>query len=369
MPGARRFVSVASPLGQRLRWFLALCCVLATPLLSGAGPFTVYGPVTFARGPGLRGALPSTTFPVKNPSAVYTIRVTRVLGAEPLISINDMPVVGPTDFPEGQDTILRPVTLLAANSIEVVVVGQAGAQATVGIIGDDTDAPVIVGARSPDPNAAGWNSSDVAVTFICTDETSNIVNCSPPTSVTTEGANQVVNGSATDQGGNTANTSVQVSLDKTAPTFTWTSPADGSTFSTPNITATATVADALSGVASATCNGQPATISAGALSCPVTLSPGPNTIVGSVTDVAGNTTTQNLSVTLATTLTVTDFNPKTASIGTLVSMSGAGFASTAVVTLNKQGGASTDGKSGPGTSPRGAISLSTFTMTSCSRRS
>jgi hypothetical protein len=83
----------------------------------------------------------------------------------------------------------------------------------------DKTAPTITASVSPSPNGAGWHNTDVAVTFTCTDATSGIATCSGPITVTTEGANQVIIGTAVDNAGNTVTTSVTLNIDKTAPSL------------------------------------------------------------------------------------------------------------------------------------------------------
>jgi hypothetical protein len=77
----------------------------------------------------------------------------------------------------------------------------------------------IAGARSPSPNANGWNNTDVTITFSCSGGAGGIASCGPsPQVVSTEGANQSRKGVATDHSGATASTSVQgINIDKTPP--------------------------------------------------------------------------------------------------------------------------------------------------------
>jgi hypothetical protein len=72
---------------------------------------------------------------------------------------------------------------------------------------DDVTAPTITVTVSPAPNAAGWNHTDVTVTFTCEDAESGIASCPPPVTVTTEGTWQVVSGQATNGVGLTATAS------------------------------------------------------------------------------------------------------------------------------------------------------------------
>jgi pectin methylesterase-like acyl-CoA thioesterase len=91
------------------------------------------------------------------------------------------------------------------------------ASATVSNVNIDKTAPSIIAVRNPPPNANGWNNTDVTVSFNATDGLSGVATFSGPVTVSTEGANQPVTGSATDLAGNTASVSVAVSIDKTAP--------------------------------------------------------------------------------------------------------------------------------------------------------
>lgn len=83
----------------------------------------------------------------------------------------------------------------------------------------DTTGPIIVSTHTPGPNAFGWNNTDVTVIFKCADALSGLAPGSPPppTTVSTEGANQAVTGSCQDVGGNTAEFTTEVNIDKTAP--------------------------------------------------------------------------------------------------------------------------------------------------------
>ncbi len=152
--------------------------------------------------------------------------------------------------------------------------------------------PTIVAMPSPAPNAAGWNNSNVTVTFACTAGSYPINTCPAPVVVSTQAANQVITGTATDTNGNTASASVTVNLDTTPPTIS------ASVSPTPNgagwntttpVTVTFTCADTLSGVAS--CPAAQSITTAGA-----------NQIVkGTATDVAGNTASTQVTVNISKT--------------------------------------------------------------------
>ncbi|HET7398023.1 MAG TPA: PxKF domain-containing protein [Intrasporangium sp.] len=86
----------------------------------------------------------------------------------------------------------------------------------------DKSAPTISHTLSPEANGNGWNNADVTVTFSCDDQAtlSGIASCTAPLSVSTEGKEQRVTGTATDKAGNTATDPATVSLDKTEPAIT-----------------------------------------------------------------------------------------------------------------------------------------------------
>ncbi len=83
----------------------------------------------------------------------------------------------------------------------------------------DKAVPTITATQTPLPNANGWNNTNVTVTFSCNDATSGIANCTGPITVTTEGENQVITGTAVDKAGNTKTTSVTLNIDKTTPSI------------------------------------------------------------------------------------------------------------------------------------------------------
>jgi hypothetical protein len=112
----------------------------------------------------------------------------------------------------------------------------------------DRTPPTIVAHVSPTPNAAGWNHSDVTVTFTCADQLSGLTSCPASSTVHNDGGTTVT-GTAIDNAGNSATTAVNINLDETAPTLglpAWSAnpqPANGST------TLTVPGAHSLSGVA------------------------------------------------------------------------------------------------------------------------
>jgi hypothetical protein len=148
--------------------------------------------------------------------------------------------------------------------------------------------PSITAAVSPAPNSAGWNNTTVTVTFSCAPGGAVIANCPAPQVVSSEGANQVVSGTVTDASGGTASTSVTLNIDKTRPVLALAAPSDGDALSVGTVSATGSVTDGLSGIASLTCNGTTVGSSGGNFSCNISLNPGVNLIVVRATDAAGN---------------------------------------------------------------------------------
>src|SRR5206468_18324 len=94
------------------------------------------------------------------------------------------------------------------------------ASVTVSGINIDKTPPTITGTRTPSPNTNGWNNTDVAVAFDCSDALSGLAPGSPPgaTVISNEGAGQSVSGSCRDRAGNSASAiAANINIDKTAP--------------------------------------------------------------------------------------------------------------------------------------------------------
>ncbi len=83
----------------------------------------------------------------------------------------------------------------------------------------DKTPPTINHDRAPTANANGWNNGAVTVTFTCSDTQSGVASCTGPQTVTTEGKDQPVPGTAVDNAGNQATDPATVSIDETDPTI------------------------------------------------------------------------------------------------------------------------------------------------------
>jgi hypothetical protein len=152
----------------------------------------------------------------------------------------------------------------------------------------DTTPPMVTAIVSPPPTAAGWSNTDVIVRFECTDpDGTGVDHCPGDVSVTGEGEGQVITRTATDHAGNSIDTSVTVNIDKTPPSLTLAEPLPSETDS-PTLTVTGTVSDNLSGLSSIDCSGTIQSPQGGNLSCTLSLDPGGNALMVSVTDQAGN---------------------------------------------------------------------------------
>ena len=81
----------------------------------------------------------------------------------------------------------------------------------------DKTPPTLTAAPAPAPNASGWNNSSVTVTFVAADSLSGIASVSSPVTVSTEGAAQIVSGTATDKAGNSSAVQTILNIDTTPP--------------------------------------------------------------------------------------------------------------------------------------------------------
>ena len=159
--------------------------------------------------------------------------------------------------------------------------------------------PGITAAALPLPNASGWNNSPVTVSFLCIPGGAPIQSCPSQVAVSSEGANQVISGTVIDTGNDSSTASDSVNLDLTPPVISIASPSNGATVSSNSLTVIGTATDALSGVSGVTCNGTQATISGSNFWCSLILSSMSNSISVTGTDLAGNTASITITVSLA----------------------------------------------------------------------
>ncbi len=269
--------------------------ILLVPALGHAGTWVAFGPQTFVRGSGDPTQV-TATFSVSNPNTLYLLRINNggLNGEFPrstgVITLNGNRILGPLVLSPRIPVLEFPILLRSNNQLGVQLQGTSGSGITVQIIGIDIQPPVISGTISPPPNAAGWNNSDVTVSFTCSDRTSGVASCPAPVVLTSEGAHQVVSGTVTDKSGNKATTSVTVNLDKTPPVISSSinPPPDAAGWNSSPVTVSFGCSDQLSGIAHC--------------SPPVSLNAeGVNQIVtGTATDLAGNTASVQNTVNIST---------------------------------------------------------------------
>jgi hypothetical protein len=202
-----------------------------------------------------------------------------------------------TDATSGVATCPADVTFSnegTGQSASVTATDSAGnaAPLTVNGINIDLTAPTISGHMVPAANSAGWNDSDVTITWTCLDPTlhdgtpgSGVTECRAPQTVTSEGSGQTFSATATDVAGNTSDSaSATVNLDKTAPSLAGTPTAapDGKNgwYVSP-VTIHWTASDELSKIDTLTLPADSVLISDGTAL----------TATASVADIAGNSTT------------------------------------------------------------------------------
>ena len=176
-----------------------------------------------------------------------------------------------------------------AQSVSGTVSDQAGKTATASaIVNIDKTPPLISASAAPPANAAGWNNTDVMITYLCSDSLSGIAVCPSPTAVSSEGAAESFSAQAVDQAGNVSTVSTTLNIDKTPPIVTAVTapPANGAGWNNTDVTVTYSCSDGLSGVAS----------------CPSTAvisSEGQNqNVPGQARDIAGNAGTAAVTVSI-----------------------------------------------------------------------
>lgn len=157
----------------------------------------------------------------------------------------------------------------------------------------DAAAPEIAAQPDRGPNAYGWYSGSVTYSFTCTDE-SPIASCPSPVTITTQGANQSFEVTATDVYGNVgALTVAGINIDTTDPSVVFSGNQGTYTPDQP-LSITCTPSDGLSGIDVATCPG----LSGGAAQLAV----GTNVLTAMARDRAGNEVTVLATVTLVVTV-------------------------------------------------------------------
>jgi RHS repeat-associated protein len=304
---------------------LTFVFVLTASGAAHAGVFKAFGPKTFLRGTG-KPATETVSFSVKNPNTIYTVHVynggmnskfSRVSSA--VVKINGAIVFGPDDFNQQTGTLQRPVAIVSSNTLEVELRSAPGSGLTIVLEGTD-DVPPVVTISSP-ADGIFFNSQSITVTGSASDSISDVSSLSingavvplrndtfsTPVSLT-EGANSITV-VATDAAGNTAQSTVTVTLDTTAPQLSVAMPLNQSVLNTDTVAVAGTVTDTGSGIQAVSVNGTAASVAGTAYMAPaLPLTEGANTITTTAQDNAGNTASSTITVyrdTTAPSVTIT----------------------------------------------------------------
>lgn len=168
----------------------------------------------------------------------------------------------------------------------------------------DTLAPAAAPTKSPLANAAGWNNTDVTITWNWTDDAGgsglDAAQCAASSNSSGEGTVPVI-ATCKDLAGNTGDGTATVKVDKTAPVVSVTNPVSGTYPNTATVVLTWTASDLLSGLdgqvakldGNSVTNGHNVNLFLEAL--------GTHTLEVSATDKAGNSTTQQVQFTVGVT--------------------------------------------------------------------
>lgn len=252
-----------------------------------------FGPQVYVRQTGTPVTV-TNTFSILNPNTQYTLRVTNggladdTLDkvASTTISLNGVVIVAPNDLNETVTVVNKPVTLQLINTLDVQVRGKPGGGLAVEVIGVDDDPPQILATLSPASNAVGWNTSNVTVSFVCTDATSGVASCPAPVQVSAEGS-QTITGQVVDKAGNTNSFSIAVNIDRTPPAIAAAANPrpNAAGWNNTDVSVAFTCSDSLSGISA----------------CPAAVqvtSEGTTPVSGTAVDTAGNTSSASTLVRL-----------------------------------------------------------------------
>jgi len=129
------------------------------------------------------------------------------------------PAGGPSPYDFTNSTTTNGSAVLISSGAIEDNAGNETAAIDAGPYKIDSLSPGITGSASPAPNSAGWNRTDVQVTFSCGDGAgSGVAACGPDVTLSNEGRGQEATGTASDAAGNSATATVSgINIDRTGP--------------------------------------------------------------------------------------------------------------------------------------------------------
>jgi hypothetical protein len=108
---------------------------------------------------------------------------------------------------------------IGVTTVECTATDDAGNSSvdTFDVTVTDTTAPTVVTRVDRSANDAGWHDGPVTISYTCFDTGSGVASCPEPTTVTADGADQLVTVTAYDNAGNETDATTVVSIDASAP--------------------------------------------------------------------------------------------------------------------------------------------------------
>jgi hypothetical protein len=182
---------------------------------------------------------------------------------------------------------LSAITSCTSDCQSTTTIPASGVRGDIVIASADSTPPLISLNLSASPNAAGWNNTNVTVSWGVADSDSGIVSTSgcDATALTDETGGTTLTCSAQNGAGLSSSNSVTVKIDKTAPSIGFSG--NGGAYSVDQtILITCLASDGLSGIATTSC---PAVASGPATNYVGTTNATSTTLTAAATDNAGNT--------------------------------------------------------------------------------